>query len=149
MKRKKKLFFIVVPVLLILAAVALYGYKEYNRKVKDTASLKADFSVTADELLSVFSKDASSANQHYLDKVLSVSGSVKKVDHDEKGYYTVVLGDTNSLSSVRCSMDSVHNEEAAHLKKGGTVVLKGICTGFNADELLGTDVILYRSVLGK
>ena len=64
-----------------------------------------------------------------------------------RGFYSVVLGDTASMSSVRCSIDSVHSNEAAAVKKGSIIAVKGICTGFNADELLGSDVILVRSVV--
>jgi hypothetical protein len=44
-------------------------------------------------------------------------------------------------------MDSVHNNEAAILQKGTHATMKGICTGFNKDELLGSDVILIRCVV--
>ena len=53
------------------------------------------------------------------------------------------------MSSVRFSMDSLHNEKAATLVKGQTAVLKGICTGYNADEMLGSDLILNRAVIDK
>ena len=52
-----------------------------------------------------------------------------------------------SVSSVRCSIDSVHNIEAAAVKKGNNVSEKGICSGFSSDELLGSDVVLVRSVI--
>jgi hypothetical protein len=44
-------------------------------------------------------------------------------------------------------MDSIHNKEAADVKRGIHIAMKGICTGFNADELLGSDVILVRCVV--
>lgn len=62
---------------------------------------------------------------------------VKEVIKDDKGFYTVVLGDTASMSSVRCAFDSVHNSEAAG-NSGRVIALKGICSGFNADEMLGS-----------
>ena len=53
------------------------------------------------------------------------------------------------MSSVRFSMDSIHNAQAASLVKGTKAVLKGICTGYNADEMLGSDLILNRAVIEK
>ena len=86
-------------------------------------------------------------NAELLDKIIAVNGYVKEIEKNDQGYYTVVLGDTARVSSVRCSMDAKHINEITGLKKGIAVTLKGACTGFNADELLGSDVILNRCVV--
>lgn len=145
--KKKILFWFVFPLLVVLAGAAGYIVKEYNRKLKDTAKLKPQFSLEARALVADFDKDEQGSNTKYLDKVILLSGTVKELARDDKGFYTVVLGDTASLSSVRCSMDSTHNAEAAALRPGYTVRMKGICSGYNKDELLGSDVILVRSVV--
>lgn len=147
MKRKKIIRYTLLAILLIAAAAAIYIYKEYNRRHKDTARLKADYSLSATGLIKEFETNEAASNKKYLDKVVRVEGMVKALERDEKGFYSVILGDTSSMSSVRCSIDSVHGPEAAGVKKGNTLAIKGICTGFNADELLGSDVILVRSVL--
>lgn len=147
MKRKNIIRYIVLPLLLVLAAAAYYIYREYNRTHKDTTRLKPDYSVSATELLKEFETSEQAANKKYWDKVLRVEGMVKDLTRDDKGFYSIILGDTSSLSSVRCSVDSAHGAEAAALKKGTVVAVKGICSGFNADELLGSDVILVRSVI--
>jgi len=51
MKRKKIIRYIVLPLLVIGAVAAIYIYKEYNRKHKDTAKVKADYSILAADLL--------------------------------------------------------------------------------------------------
>jgi hypothetical protein len=127
----------------------LYGYKEYNRKNKDLANVKADIGLKTRELISAFEKDEKLANEKFLDKVIAVEGNVKEVTRDEKGYFTVVLGEEDNMSSVRCSMDSVHQRDASAIAEGTNITMKGICTGFNADELLGSDVILNRCVIEK
>jgi hypothetical protein len=144
MKRKVIVRYIVLPMLLIFSAIALYIYKEYNRTHRDTAKLKADYTVTADDLIREFTVDEQSSNKKYWDKVLLVKGIVKSVDKDERGFYSIILGDTASMSSVRCSMDSIHNNEAVSVQKGNVIGVKGICSGFNSEELLGSDVILVR-----
>lgn len=51
------------------------------------------------------------------------------------------------MSSVRCSIDSIHSNEAAVIQPGSLIAVKGICSGYNADEMLGSDVILVRSAV--
>lgn len=147
MKRRKKILIILTVVLVLIGAAAWYIYKEYNRTQKDTADLRPDYSLTATNLIQEFETDEQSSNKKYWDKVIRADGIVKDVARDDRGFYSVILGDTSSVSSVRCSMDSVHNQEAATIQKGTRVIMKGICTGFNIDELLGSDVILIRCVV--
>ena len=147
MKRKKIIRYVLLSLFVLIAAAAIYIYREYNRTHKDTASLKADFSSGAAELISEFETDEQASNKKYGDKVVRVEGMVKEIVKDGKGHYSLVLGDTASLSGVRCSIDSLHNREAEAVIKGSSIAVKGICSGFNADELLGSDVILVRSVV--
>lgn len=147
MKRKKIIRYILIAIFIIVAAAALYIYKEYNRTHKDTALMKPDYSYKAAGLISEFEKDEKTANKKFGDKVIRVQGMVKEVVKDDRGLYTLALGDTVSVSSVRCSIDSVHSNEAAGIMKGNIIAIKGICSGFNSDELLGSDVILIRSVV--
>lgn len=147
MKRKFFFRYVILPLLVVMAAAAVYIYREYNRTHKDTAKLKPDYTVSATGLIKEFETSEQAANKKYWDKVLRVEGMIKELSKDDKGFYSIILGDTASMSSVRCSVDSMHTAEAAPLKKGSVVTVKGICTGFNSDELLGSDVILVRSVV--
>jgi tRNA_anti-like len=147
MNRKKIILYSVMFLFLIAAVVAWYVYKEYNRKPEDTALLNPDYSLQARLLIKEFETNDSTAGKKYLDKIIQVDGLVKDIIKDEAGFNSIILGDTASMSSVRCSMDSLHNKEVNRLQKGSHAVIKGICAGFNADELLGSDVILVRCVL--
>lgn len=149
MKRKNILRYILLPLLLIISVAGIYIYKEYNRTHKDTSKLKPDYSVTASNLINEFESDEQSSNKKYWDKVIEVEGVTKELVKDEKGFYTVILGDPATMSSIRCSIDSSHNKEITSIITGKKIKLKGICSGFNADELLGSDVILVRSVVGS
>ena len=148
-RRKKILLYVVLPLFVIAAAAGIYFYKEYNRVHKDTAKLKPDYTLKAADLVKEFETNEQASNKKYWDKVILVDGVVKQVEKDDKGFYSVVLGDTTSMASVRCSIDSLHSNEAATVQQGSTIAVKGICSGFNADEMLGSDVILIRSVVNK
>jgi len=147
MKRRKIVMLILGVVLAVGVAVTLYIIKEYNRIHKDTADLKPDYSVSAANMLQEFQTEEQSSNKKYWDKVVQVDGVVKDVSKDEKGFYSVIMGEPSSMSSVRCSMDSIHNHEAEGINKGSLATIRGICAGFNADELLGSDIILVRCVV--
>lgn len=147
MKLKKIAQYVLLLLLVIIAAGAFYGYKEFNRKQKDTADLKPDFSIPATGLIKEFEVNEKIVTPKYIGKVINVEGNVKDVIKDDKGFYTIVLGDTASMSAVRCSIDSIHAGDAAGINKGMFVAVKGICSGYNPDEMLGSDVQLDRCAI--
>ncbi|HET9824862.1 MAG TPA: hypothetical protein VFP87_05980 [Chitinophagaceae bacterium] len=144
MNIKQKIF---VGLAIFFVVGSLYGYKQYNRTNKDLARAKPDVQITSTDLIRSFEADEKSANQRFLDKILAVTGKVKDIMKDEKGYFTLVLGEGNAMSGVRCSMDTTYTRDIASIKTGNEIIIKGACIGFNADELLGSDVILNRAVV--
>lgn len=148
LKRQRK--FVGLLLVITIGIGAWQGLKEYNRTNRDIANVKADIKISATDLIHEFEKNDSLANKKYLGKIIEVSGAIKKLENDGSGTYVVVLGDTTSLSSVRCAMDSTHNRDAAGLKTGSSSTLRGHCSGFNKDDMgLGSDVILDRCALIK
>lgn len=128
---------------LVLMAAGIYVYREYNRKAPDTSELAAAYELTGMELIQAFQNGEANANTLYLGKVLAVSGTIKSVERDSSGTQTLVLGDAASMASVRCIMEKA--SEVASYAEGKTITIKGICTGYNADDMgLGADVILNR-----
>ena len=149
MKRKSTKY-ILVALLVVGGAIGRYGYKEYNRTAKDIALVTPAFTLSSSAIINDYTTNDSLANAKYLGKTIAVSGKLKTVDKDENGFYTVVIGNTTSSTSVRCSMDSAHNNEAINLKEGTQINVKGICTGYNKDEMgLGADIILNHSFINK
>lgn len=147
MKKKLK---IIVPLVLLAAALGgWYAYTEYNRKPASMENAPADFVTNTATLLGDFEENEAKANQQYLNRVIEVEGAIRAVSKDQTGLYTVTLGDDGSLSSVRCSVDSIFSEQASGLESGGGVTVRGVCTGFLADPLLGSDVTLVRCAIIK
>jgi hypothetical protein len=145
--KRKTVKIIIGLVLGGLIGGGIYAYTEFTRKVKDLSHVKAGVHLDAAQLVGAFEENEAAGNTRFLDKIVAVKGKVKTVEKNDNGYYTVVLGDDQSMSSVRCSMDSVHQQDAVALSAGTVVTMKGACTGFNKDELLGSDVILNRCVV--
>lgn len=147
MKRKQK--FVAITMAVFIAA-GFYGYKEYSRRNRDLKTIKPELEITATGLIKKFESDEANTNKVFLAKkefIISVTGNVKEVRKNESGFYSVALGDTASMSSVRCSMDSAHQQEAVSLAKGTNITIKGAFIGYNKDELLGSDIILNRCVI--
>jgi hypothetical protein len=149
MKKRNNLRIIIATVVVVIAAVSIYAFREFNRTNPSLKDLNADYTAKATDLITEFEKDEKTSDKKYLDKVIEVSGQVKEIKQDERGFYTIALGDTTDMSSVRCSMDSLYSDQAKSLSAGQPVIIKGVCTGFNEDELLGSDIILNRSIIKK
>ena len=145
----KKRVIISIIILLIIAA-GIYGWEEYNRKLKDLDDVAADISAEAPALVNEFMADEATANTKYRNKIISVTGMVKKVVEVDNTY-TVVIGDTTDMSSVRCLIDSTHTAGIAVLKRGMKINIKGAITGFKKDDtgLLGSDVELNRCLINS
>lgn len=145
-KKKKNLLLLALAFLSLAGGAAVYTYSEFNRKAPDLSNARAAHIVTATELINAFTANETESNAKYLSQIIEISGTLKKTDQDEKGNRILVLGDAASMSSVRCSIDSLHNSGET-LAPGSQIKIKGICTGYIADDLgIGSDVILTRCV---
>jgi hypothetical protein len=143
MKKNNIIFIVLIPI----AVGSWYATREYIRKKPDLSNVSAKVSVDANNLLSSFEKDSAAANKTYLGNIITVSGTVKKIEKEDGA--TIVLA-SGGMSSVRCSMDTTHITELATIKEGQAVKIKGECAGYTADDMgLGADVILNRCVLEK
>ena len=127
-----------ILILLVLAAVliggAIYGWKEFHRRHKETSAMTAAFSVPAPALVKAFQDDENKANKQYNDKVISVSGTIVKVDHNDSTQ-TVQL-DGQSMGGVICQFENTHGSDLKTLRSGQSVTIKGICTGMLLDVVL-------------
>lgn len=142
----KKIIWIVL--IIVIAVGGWYAFNEYNRKNEDLSSEKPAASVKATDLIAAFSSDTASASKQYTDKIVEVSGQVKSVAKEENPV-VITLGDAGEMSSVKCSMDSAYAKDYASVKEGAVIKIKGMVTGYQTEEILGTDVNLNRCVISK
>ena len=146
MKRK----YFVWSFLLILLVAGFYSYLEYNRERTDSNNLEPKFTINANEMLREFESSEQLANKKYdgHNIIIAVSGMIKEVLKNENGYYTIVMGDTGILSSVRCAMDTAYSSGLSQLLRGTVATLKGNFNGYKANELgIGADIELNFGVL--
>lgn len=130
---RKVLFIISVIFLAILGAVLVYLWT-FRKADLSVSSKKADFEISAGVLLQHFENDEESANALFVDKVITVSGSVDYISEDSLTI-TVYLKNEDAISGIICSFDkSVLSSD--QIDKGDEVRIKGICSGYLLDVIL-------------
>jgi hypothetical protein len=136
---------ILVLLFIFILGASWYAYHLYTGKVKSLNLVDADVTLSAASLVEAFQKDSADANKKYLGKVISLNGMVKVVEPESS---TIVLGDSTSNWSIRCSMHSNYVNVVGTFKPGNVLHIKGNCTGFLPDDLgLGSDIVLNRCVI--
>lgn len=137
----KKKIALLSAIVLILAA-ALTGYLLWNKPhkdVKDSNGLR----VGAKELYTLYVSDSVKAKSLYTGKVIEVTGEAAKLSFNQQGQQVVLVKTSVEGAYINCTME----EEAATLKEGSMVTIKGICSGYiagDADMGLPGDVFLVR-----
>ncbi len=135
----RKILAIIAVLLVIGAAVGYYMWNKPHRTAEDE---KPVATLTADELFNQFNTDAAGSNAKYLDKVIQVSGVVNSVKTTENNETKVSLQTPDEMGIAEISVILKAGEKADQIKDGTTVVLKGICSGFNTDVELRQAVII-------
>jgi hypothetical protein len=134
--------------LLLLALIVLvFGIAAYlfvfHKPHKNTFTLKAEYTITANELLQEFETDENSANSKYLGKIIQLEGEIVTVKNIS-GSYEISFVD--ELFGVTCLVDSIYaiqqSEKLEQLKVGDFIKVKGQCNGYLSDVKLDRCVVL-------
>jgi plasmid maintenance system killer protein len=147
--KNKKILYISIVLGLILCSTAFFAYTEFNRKAKNMKELSTDIIISSEELINAFALNDKQGNNTYQNKVLLVKGKFKNLEQIAGNRYSLLLGDSSSNISIRCSMDSGYHP-IFNYKVGQLVKIKGAYTGFNADDLgLGADILLNKCIISQ
>lgn len=138
----KVLWLIAGPVL------AFGGYKLGEKMIMSethaaTENVKADYTVTANSLISEFLSNDTATNKKYMDKVLVVDGTASAVELLPDSSSTVKFSDSTG-SYVIFSLDKELYEKSKGLKQGDALSLKGVCSGSIYSEILKTTAITFK-----
>ena len=134
--------FLVILIIVAVGAVAVY-YFVYNKPHRDIHSEKAAFSIPASELYDTFTTNTDEANAKYLNKVISVSGTVSDIATLDDGV-KIVLATEGEMFGVACSFSGEEAEQAKNVQVGSQVTIKGLCTGYSGDDIMPGDVVLIK-----
>lgn len=117
----------------LIAGIAVWKY--VNKSSDDFASQKAESSFTFNQLMEKANSDTAYLSQ-LKDKLVGINGVIKNIKQEPESL-TIELGDSSTMSSIICQIDSRHRSELASKKEGETISLKGKLTGFTIDTELG------------
>ena len=125
----------------VVAITALGGYyyvfvysKTHHRNVQSEKGL----SIQADSLAVAFQANEKNANALYLNKAVTVSGTIVSIDKNQEGKITLLLGRADSFSNVSITLIST---TPISQKIGKTITVKGVCTGALSDVIVTEGVV--------
>jgi len=136
------------PVFVFLSFLVMEKYL-MGETFSDTAAAKADYTVTASELMHEFAANDSAANKKYREKIIIVNGTAAEVDIQSDSTTHIKYIDSTG-SYIVFSLDKTQYEKVKHIKPGDAVSLKGSCSGSVYSDILSTTAISFkRSTLNK
>lgn len=129
-------------ILLLLTGIAVYFYYA-TLTHKDTASLKADYTVEAIPFINEFEKDITAANKKYAEKIIAVRGVVTSIIPADTTL-NIEMKNPATGSYLIFALQQNNQDKARTLKVGDTVVIKGSCSDGVYSEILGTYFIGFK-----
>ena len=141
---KKSLIIFFLAAIGIAVAVGFYFFNKGPKEVKHADGIKVEAAI----VYQAFLKDSTTAKEQYLNKILEVSGMVKKVSKNQQNEMIVMLQTSESGAFVNCTLE----DGVAAILENKQATIKGICTGMgmgDADLGILGDVYLIRCYLIK
>jgi len=131
---KKRIFITLFLSIVVVGCVVVYYV--YNKPHRDVQAEKAALVIEAKQLFDEYIKNEQEANKKYLDKVISVKGTIKEITPatDAKSGATIVLETDNEMLGVNCGLNA--EEKIEGLQIGKPITIKGLCTGMTMDVVL-------------
>src|ERR1700760_4633165 len=100
MTARKKIFLILL--ILIVGVCSIYAFYVWNKPARDVTKEKA-IHITAAAIFDSFTSNEQSANAHYLNKAVEVTGVVTNVKKNQAGETVVYLQSHDPVFGVNCT----------------------------------------------
>ncbi len=139
----KKAGWVLLGPVFVFASFKLAEKYIMNETHKDTASAKADYTMSATELIREFMTNDTAANKKYLEKMILVNGNASSVDILADSTSTVKFADSTGSYAI-FSLEKNQFDQVRSVKQGDPVSLKGVCSGSIFSEILGTTSISFK-----
>ena len=132
--RSKSIFIVLTLILLLSISYDVYFY---FKPMNDIEKQKTDFLVSENQFINDFNVSPENAHVRYKDKIIEISGHLKKTEIQE-GANNVIF-DQAGASIIVASFKITERKNVLKLVPGNLLRLKGIYKGFiKGDDLFGT-----------
>lgn len=139
-------FKFVLVFLLIIAGVAYYGWREFNRKEASTLEKETFAIFKADSLAAFFEMNDSIASARLGGKVIQVEGIAEECSKENGTVRVKLMG--SGMSAVLCQFEPGDSLAAGAIVNGAVVCIKGQCNSYQKLEMLpGGDVLLSNCIV--
>jgi hypothetical protein len=128
---------ILALILFIIIAVTSYALYIWYKPARNVAKEKG-IQITAVAIFDSFSNNEQSANRHYLNKAIEVTGKVANVKKNQAGQTVVYLQASDAVFGVNCTF----KQDPGTITKGNTITFKGICTGYLSDVVINEGILI-------
>lgn len=140
MKRYKK--WLIALLVLFMAGVAVIWYL-FNLKYDDTATVKPDYMVNANDFIKEFRQNMTNANKKYSEKIIVVNGTISQIEAADTTA-NIKMIDTTSGAYIIFAFQQQHLNEAKAMKEGEQVSIKGSCSNGSFSNILETEYITFK-----
>lgn len=145
---KKTAWILAGPLFVFISFLVMEKYI-MNETFSDTAGIKADYSISAFDLIQEFTANDRAANKKYIEKIVNVHGATSEVEIKSDSTINIKFADSTG-SYISFSLDKDQYDIAKNIKPGDSVSLKGSCSGSFYSDILSTSQISFkRSTLNK
>ena len=126
--------------LLVVGLVLGYIYINHDYRT-NILHAEPSFNLDAQQLFEEFTMDEGKANAKYLGKVIEVKGHVESIRTEENSM-NVYLGTDAPFGQVVCQLNTDLASDNLQRFEGGSILIKGECSGMLMDVILVNGVIL-------
>lgn len=134
--------------LLIIAAVLLVTgvgviWFLFSKKHEDTATVKAEYSLPAVQLIQEFKANLAVANNRYAERIVAVTGRVTEIENADTTV-NIKMTDTTSGSYIIFAFQAQDMNTVKQIKEGDSISLKGSCSGGEYSNILEAHFINFK-----
>ena len=117
--------------------------KVWGETFADTNTVAADYTISANALMTEFAANDTLANKKYREKILSIDGTVAQVDLQADSTVTVKFTG-NTKWFINFSLDKTAFAQSSLLKPGDPLLIKGSCSGSSYSMILDSSSIDFK-----
>ena len=129
--------------LILLIVGGLAAWFIFTEKFEDTKSQKADYTISAYQLIHEFQKADSLSNKKYAEKIMTIQGKVSEIENVDTSV-NIKMTDTTNGSYVIFAFQPQHLSEAKSIHIGDIISIKGSCSGGAYSQILETEFITFK-----